>query len=217
MHGRGRVCSGVRTTTGWNDLPAAERPARSAATCQGKRGASRAAAALLAVGFLQGVLGQSFSGKTHTLAEMQNQITWADINPNVNASRSVNTDPWDVWSTRPSGKYSAEQNMLLVQGELRHTVARHDFEAFKRVLSEQGCISKPAPASCEVLIHHGDAEGRTIYHLIGKYGYGGDYHIDPNPKGNATGYYSPEKLMEKQLLQSGDRVGCVCRPIPSPS
>ena len=184
------------------------------ATRQGKHGASRAAAAaLLAVGFLQGALGQSLEGKAHTLAEMRAQTTWADINPNLKASDgwgSVNTDPWDVWSTRPGGNYSAEQNMLLVQGELRHTVARHDFEAFKRVLSEQGCSSKPAPASCEVLIHHGDAEGRTIYHLIGKYGYGGDYHVDPKPKGNATGYYSPEKLMEKRLLQSGDKGGCLC-------
>ena len=89
--------------------------------------------------------------------------------------RAMNTDPWEMWSTRPDGSGSI-QDLLLVQGRLRHTVSQNDMAAFKAVLSSMGCDgSAPGDAKCEALLHHGDPNGRTIYHVIGKLGLGGDY------------------------------------------
>ena len=200
MHGHGGVCLRARLAR-TAELPAG-RPARSEPRRLGPprtrcaRVAAAAATVLLVAGHLQGALGQAF---------------WdtEDGNPSIKPAEgweSVNTDPWEVWSARPGAPYGAEQNLKLVEGELRHTIARHDFEAFKRVLSEQGCSSNPAPASCNALLHHGDADGRSIYHLIGKYGYGGDYLV-VEPPANGTGYYSPDALIEKQLLHADWRSG----------
>ena len=87
-------------------------------------------------------------------------------------------DPWEAWSTRPDGR-SPEQDLLLLQGRLRHTVTQNDIEAFKAVLASHGCSPGVAQEvleeRCAPLLHHGDANGRSIYHLLGKLGFGGDY------------------------------------------
>mmetsp|Transcript_78166 Transcript_78166/g.126759 ORF Transcript_78166/g.126759 Transcript_78166/m.126759 type:complete len:169 (+) Transcript_78166:107-613(+) len=98
-------------------------------------------------------------------------------------------DTWEVWSTKPDGTNEL-QDALLIQGHLRHTVTQNDFEAFKNVLSSQGCSAGSAPAKCEVLLHHGDPNGRTIYHLIGKLGLGGDYVAASDvASNNVTGFF----------------------------
>ena len=38
----------------------------------------------------------------------------------------------------------------------------------KALSMEAGCKSRPAEPSCEALLHHGDANGRSIYHVMAK-------------------------------------------------
>jgi len=105
-----------------------------------------------------------------------------------------NTDPWEIWSTRPDGSGST-QDLLLVQGRLRHTVSQNNMAAFKAVLSSRGCHeSTPvdARAACEALLHHGDPHGLTIYHVIGKLGLGGDYV----EKGNTSHFISVKRAIQ---------------------
>eukprot|EP00277_Geminigera_cryophila_P000696 CAMPEP_0179425154 /NCGR_PEP_ID=MMETSP0799-20121207/12011_1 /TAXON_ID=46947 /ORGANISM="Geminigera cryophila, Strain CCMP2564" /LENGTH=562 /DNA_ID=CAMNT_0021199735 /DNA_START=230 /DNA_END=1918 /DNA_ORIENTATION=+ len=110
-------------------------------------------------------------------------------------------DTWEVWSTKPDGTNEL-QDALLIQGHLRHTVTQNDFEAFKNVLSSQGCSAGSAPAKCEVLLHHGDPNGRTIYHLIGKLGLGGDYVAASDvASNNVTGFFSVDMAIDKKILE----------------
>jgi hypothetical protein len=121
----------------------------------------------------------------------------------ASAAIGPNQTGWEAWSSRPSKHYVDEkgrisqpppskQDVYLIQGKLRHTVSTNDFTAFKVVLAREGCTSTPAPQHCRDLLHHGDNDGRSIYHVIAKLGFGGDW-IE---RRDITGYVSPARLRQ---------------------